>query len=301
MSLVLGIDLGGTNIKAVLMDRVTGQVRARRSVPTLDGQFVDGVPRFALGVQGLLAEFEAAAGQGPLALGLSAPGLAHPQGHCIQWMPGRMAGLEGFDWSQFLQRQVNVLNDAQAALLGEIWLGAAKGCQDVLMLTLGTGVGGAIVSGGQLLKGRMGRAGHLGHVTTDLNLPVDHFGTPGSLEAAMGNKTIQQRGEGRYASTLDLLAACKQGDAHALSVWDESVRHLAAALATFINILDPERMVLGGGIAIGAGEQLLQPLRARLQTYEWRPDGNAVDLVLAHLGEDAGAFGAAYSIKPLSS
>lgn len=291
MNPAIGIDLGGTNIKAALIDSDTGTLITSLSRPTLDGEFVNEAPRFALTVRDIVHELEAWAGQGKLRVGLSAPGLANPNGRCIDWMPGRMHGLEKLDWPVFLDREVQVLNDAHAALLGEVWIGAARNCNNVFMITLGTGVGGAAFCDGRLLKGAIGRAGHLGHVTTDLNAPLDLYGTPGSLEVAMGNKTIQIRGAGRYASTLALLDACVTGDAEAEKIWLESVRHLAAAIASLINVLDPELIILGGGIATGAGDRLLNPLAALLDQYEWRPGGNRVRLTLAKLGDEAGAFG----------
>lgn len=295
-NLAIGIDLGGTNIKAALIDCGSGQLITSLSRPTLDGEFVEKMPRFALTVRDIIEEFEAHAGQTNLPVGLSAPGLANPAGHCIDWMPGRMHGLEKLDWPAFLHRRVNVLNDAHAALLGEVWTGAAKGCQDVFMITLGTGVGGAVFSDGRLLKGAIGRAGHLGHVTTDANAPVDLYGTPGSLEVAIGNKTIIERGEGRYATTHALLDSVSAGDAHAEKVWNESVRHLAAAIASLINILDPELIILGGGISTGAGDRLLNPLSRFLDEYEWSPGGSRVRLALASLGDEAGAFGSVRSL-----
>lgn len=290
-SRAIGIDLGGTNIKAALVDRKTGQWVARLSKPTRDGEFAGVLPQFAVQVREIVAELEKEAGSGPLPIGLCAPGLANPGGRCIDWMPGRMHGLEKLDWPDVLDREVRVLNDAQAALLGEVWVGAAQGCEDAFMITLGTGVGGAIYSGGRLLRGAIGRAGHLGHMTTDVNAPCDVYGTPGSLEAAMGNNSLQERGQGRYANTHVLLEAVAAGDSRAEAIWRESVRHLAAAIAGLVNVLDPQRVILGGGIATGAGEQLLRPLQAFMDTYEWRPGGHRTQLVLASLGDDAGAFG----------
>ncbi|TDU64049.1 glucokinase [Prosthecobacter fusiformis] len=296
MNVAIGIDLGGTNIKAALIECETGKLVTSFSRPTLDGEFVDGVPRFALTVRGIVEELEAQAGGGRLRVGLSAPGLANPNGRCIDWMPGRMHGLEKLDWPTFLDRHVNVLNDAHAALLGEVWVGAARGCQNVFMVTLGTGVGGAIFCDGRILKGAIGRAGHLGHVSTDVNAPTDLYGTPGSLEVAIGNKTIQERGEGRYATTLALLEAVATGDEHAVKVWLESLRHLGAALGSLINVLDPELIILGGGIATGAGDRLLKPLSVFLDEYEWRPGGKQVRLALASLGDEAGAYGCVKSV-----
>ncbi|MFO1440136.1 MAG: ROK family protein [Verrucomicrobiaceae bacterium] len=295
MTPAIGIDLGGTNIKAALVDTQTAETLATLSKPTRDGEFEGSTPRFALTVREIVDEFEARVGQ-RLSIGLSAPGLANPNGTCIDWMPGRMHGLEKFMWADFLQRSCHVLNDAHAALLGEVWAGAAKGTQDAFMLTLGTGVGGAIWSGGRLLKGKIGRAGHLGHLSTDANAASDVFNTPGSLEAAIGNQTIGTRGEGRYATTLDLLAAYAAGDAHAERVWLESVRHLAAAIASLINVLDPEVIIVGGGIAVGAGERLFGPLQSMLDGFEWRPGGHQARLVPAALGDNAGCLGAVFQL-----
>lgn len=294
MSLSIGIDLGGTNIKAALIDRSSASLIASISRPTLDGEFVGDEPRFAHTVRDIVHELEAKAGQGKLSVGLSAPGLANRNGRCIDWMPGRMHGLEKLDWSAFLDREVRVLNDAHAALLGEVWIGAAKCCQDVFMITLGTGVGGAVLSEGRLLKGHIGRGGHLGHITVDANASKDIFNTPGSLESFLGNKTLQERGAGKYANTHVLVAAAASGDAQAKALWLESVRYLAVGIVSLVNVLDPELVILGGGIASGAGEHLMQPLQSYLDDFEWTPGGHRVRLALATAGEWAGAYGCVY-------
>jgi glucokinase len=291
MSLAIGIDLGGTNIKAALINAGSGERLVSISKPTLDGEFVGHEPRFSHTVREIVHELESKAGQGNLRVGLSAPGLANPNGRCIDWMPGRMHGLEKFDWPAFLEREVQVINDAHAALLGEVWIGSARGCQDVFMITLGTGVGGAVLSGGRLLKGSIGRGGHLGHISLDAKAPKDIFNTPGSLESFLGNKTLQDRGGDRYASTHDLVAAAAKGDAFAQSLWLESVHHLAVGIVSLINVLDPELVILGGGIAAGAGDQLMLPLQSALAEYEWTPGGHRVRLALATAGEWAGAYG----------
>ncbi len=291
LNLSVGIDLGGTNIKAALVDTQSAKTIVTLSKPTRDGEFENNTPRFALTVRGIVQEFEAQAGQ-KLAIGLSAPGLANPDGRCIEWMPGRMHGLEKFNWSAFLERDCRVLNDAHAALLGEVWAGAAKNTRDAFMLTLGTGVGGAVWSGGRLVKGKIGRAGHLGHISVDSNALCDDFNTPGSLEDAIGNQTIALRGEGRYATTHALLDAYAAGDEHAKKVWLTSVRHLAAATASLINVLDPEIVIIGGGIAVGAKERLFGPLQEMLDGFEWRPGGHQARIVPAELGDNAGCLGA---------
>lgn len=290
-SLAIGIDLGGTNIKASLIDMVSGERRHSLSRPTLDGQWQGPLPCFALTIRDLIIELESRVGLGNLPIGLCAPGLVNPSGRCVDWMPGRMHGLEKLDWADFLQRDIRLLNDAHAALLGEVWVGSARGCRDVFMMTLGTGVGGAVLSGGRLLRGAIGRGGHLGHISVQADAPADEFNTPGSLESFLGNQSLLGRSLGRYPNTHALVSAAGTGDEIAGQLWKESVRYLAVGIASLINVLDPECVILGGGIAAGAGDQLMIPLRAYLEQMEWRPGGHAVNLVLASAGEWAGSYG----------
>lgn len=292
----IGIDLGGTFIKAALIDVESGAVHHSVSKPTLDGEWRDDVPEFAFGVRTCVEELEAVIGASSLDVGLSAPGLADASGASIRWMPGRMHGIEGFVWADFLQRRVRVLNDAHAALLGEVWVGAACGVQNAIMLTLGTGVGGAIFADGRLLLGQIGRAGHLGHISIDAGGPVDAFQTPGSLEQAMGNQSVQRRSAGRFQTTHELVDAVVAGDAQAQECWQGSLRGLAVAIASLVNVLDPEVVVIGGGIATGAGATLMEPLREAVARFEWQPGGHAVRLELARAGDWAGAIGAVWNL-----
>src|SRR5262245_59602820 len=209
-------------------------------------------------------------------------------------MPGRLQGLVGLVWSEFLGTPfpIPVLNDAHAALLGEAWLGAARGCENVIMLTLGTGVGGAAMVDGRLLRGYSGKAGHLGHICLDPDGPQDICNAPGSLEDAIGNCTIKERSAGRFATTHDLIAAHLAGDVAATAVWLKSVKALAAGIASFTNVLDPKRAVIGGGIA-RAGEALFDPMEKMVREMEWKTAPKGIEIVPAELGELAGAYGAA--------
>jgi glucokinase len=148
-----------------------------------------------------------------------------------------------------------------------------------------------------LLKGHIGRGGHLGHITVDAKAPKDIFNTPGSLESFLGNKTLQERGAGKYENTHVLVAAAASGDADAQALWLESVRYLAVGIVSLVNVLDPELVILGGGIASGAGDQLLQPLQACLDEFEWAPGGHRVRLALASAGEWAGAYGCVHQLN----
>jgi glucokinase len=282
----IGIDLGGTTAK-MLAVTPKGRIVGRGVAPTADATWREHVAR---AFKTLVAEVD-----GNLRwVGVAAPGLPAPDGRSIAVMPERLPGLEGLDWQHFLRMafEVPVVNDAQGALLGETWLGAARGSQNAILLTLGTGVGGAILADGKLLRGKIGRAGHLGHVTLDPDGPADICSMPGSLEDAIGDCTIQLRTGGRFKTTKALVTAAAAGDAEARRVWRTSVRLLAIAIASFVNIVDPEIVVVGGGIA-KSGPALFGPLRRDLAKYEWRPGGARVAVLPARLGDRAGAFGAA--------
>lgn len=284
-----GLDIGGTQIKAAAFDE-TGRRLASALTP---GEALCG-SAWRESVREALTILEKETGTRIDRVGLAAPGRTAPDGRSICEMPGRLTGLTGLDWTAFLDRShpVPVLNDAQAALLGEVWCGAAKGLRDCFMLTLGTGVGGAVLSGGRLLTGHAGRAGHLGHISLNPDGPPGIVRTPGSLEDAVGNHTVSLRSGGRWQMTRDLLTAMEGGDPQAREVWLRSIRALAAGIASLINVLDPAAVILGGGI-MAAGVQLLAPLHAALDEMEWVLEGRRVPIIPAELGEMAGACGAA--------
>src|SRR5262249_49928896 len=153
----------------------------------------------------------------------------------IAFMPSRLAGLEGLSWQEWigLDTPVPVFNDGQAALLGEGWLGGAKGASNVVLLTLGTGVGGAAMVDGALLHGHLGGAGHLVHVSLDPEGARDIVNTPGSLEDAIGEHNLAIRSGGRFFSTRQLVETFRSGSAEAAEIWLRSIRALAAAVAGF--------------------------------------------------------------------
>ena len=160
------------------------------------------------------------------------------------------------------------------------------------MLTLGTGVGGAIMINGQPYQGAFNKAGHIGHMVINDEGEPDICGMPGSLEDAIGNATVFKRSGGRFTNTRSLLEAYRQGDAGAVRVWLTSVKKLAIGIASLTNILSPEMIILGGGIT-EAGNDLFVQLDNFLAKYEWRTGGNRVNVVKAQFGEMAGAVGAA--------
>ncbi len=287
--LLVGLDLGGSRIKAVALTP-EGTRHWSRRVTFQENRPLEWSRRIRE-----LTEAIDDSGEGTVvSLGLAAPGLVAEDDRSIWHMPGRLRGLERLNWSERLGRPVKVLNDAQAALLGESWMGAAQGLANVVFLTLGTGVGGAAMVDGNMLRGVLGRAGHLGHMCLDADGPPDICRTPGSLEQVIGNCSIRQRSGGRFADTLDLIQAMRAGDRQARFLWLKSVRLLSCGLVSLINLFDPEAIVIGGGIALAGGD-LFDPIANYLAETEWLVSDHQVPVKPARLGDLAGATGAAIS------
>ena len=285
--IVIGIDLGGTRIKAVAIDEM-GNILHQHYQPTNDGD--DTIWKNA--ILEAVHEIQSKLPGNNVVIGISAPGLPNSVNSAIAFMPGRLQGLENFDWTEFLKIRTFVLNDAISAMMAEARFGAAKGRKNVVMLTLGTGVGGAILIEGKPYQGAFNKAGHIGHMVIDSDGEADCIGMPGSLEDAIGNCTILKRTSGKYSSTHDLLEAVRNGNSFAADVWLTSVKKLAIGIAALTNILSPEMIVLGGGIT-EAGNDLFDPLEKFMSNYEWRAGGNQTEIVKAQYGDLAGAVGAA--------
>lgn len=286
----LGVDLGGTQIKCVGISANDSLIHESRT-PTQD----TGDENWLRHVVETIQKVQEKIGADATSIGIAAPGIVTPDNRSISWMGGRMVGPVGVDWSEQLNTSfpVWVLNDAHAALLGEHRKGAAAKFQNVAMLTLGTGVGGAIMINGEILQGTIGRAGHLGHMCLDSDGKSGITNVPGSLEDAIGNWTVSQRSHGKFESTRALVDAVQADDADAKTVWEFSVYQLACGIVSIINVVDPEAIILGGGIA-ETGDALFGPLREHMEKLEWRPNGHKVPIESAILGDLAGAYGVAY-------
>jgi glucokinase len=289
-ALAIGIDLGATNIKGVLINR-QGEVLQYESCITNEKAATDIIWKEA--VASIVKKLQGKEEQSITAIGLSAPGIPNDDNTCIAFMPSRLIGIENFVWSGFLHKETKVINDANAALLAEAYFGVGKGVSNMVMLTLGTGVGGSIFINGSLYQGFHQMAGHLGHLTVDANdKDLDITGTPGSLEDAIGDATVSRRSYGRFTSTRSLVEAYQTGDTFATYLWLDAIKKLAVGLSSICNSLSPERIILGGGI-IKAEEALMQPLADFMELYEWRPGGKKTPIFIAKYQDYAGAIGAA--------
>lgn len=291
MSFYIGIDLGGTRIKGVAID-ANGNILHQTYTPTNDGEGEVWKNAIAATVNGLKEKLNTQ----NIIIGISAPGLPDKENTAIAFMPGRLEGLENFSWSNYLQNPSYVLNDGVAALVAEARTGAAKESVNAIMVTLGTGVGGALLINKQAYQGSNKKAGHIGHTVVNCDGDCDVTGMPGSLEECIGNCTVEKRSKGKYTSTKELIDAYRNGDNDAEKVWITSIKHLAMALASASNFISPDTIIVGGGIA-EANEDLFTPLNKWFDTFEWQPGGIRPVIVKAVHADLAGAIGAAFFAK----
>jgi glucokinase len=287
----LGLDLGGTNIKWVVLDQ-DGTPLADGSLPTEgDGGPDHVVERLAL------AGHEAIAAAGPIATaGVGVPGIydaTHGRIRFFTNLPGPWAGHPlGAPLSEALGVPVRLINDARAFTLAEARVGAGKGCASLVGVTLGTGVGGGIVLDGRLVLGYHGTAGEIGHQVIDCTpgAPPCGCGNTGCLESFVRAAALASAAG--TATAAEAFAADQRGDPRAHAAVEKWIDYLAIGLANVVTILTPDRIVLGGGVASAAG-RIIVPLRERFKTHVHLTDPNHVEIVHAALGVRAGAIGAA--------
>ena len=289
VTLHLGLDLGGTNVKWALVERDGfPRVTAAGSAPTHAHEGPDRVvARLAEVGRGALN------GAAPDSVGVGVPGVFDVDSGTTAFLPN----LPG-DWAgaavagpvgEALGAPAVLVNDARAFAVGESQLGAARGCRTAVFVTVGTGVGGGVVVDGHLHLG-IGTAGELGHQTVAPDGPLCRCGNRGCVEAVASAEAIAAAG-GR-ATVEEIVVAAEAGEQRAREALARAGRYLGIALANCVLLLAPERIVVGGGVA-GAGELLLEPIRAELRQRVRVAPVERVDVVPAELGPGAGAIGAA--------
>lgn len=287
----LGLDLGGTNIKWVVLEGDgSPEVAASGSLPTN----AEGGPET---VSARLIEAGGAAStkHGPFdSIGLGVPGLFDSATGRVTLFPNLPGLWTGFPLrdriSAALGGPIAMINDARAFALAESTMGAGKGASIVVAMVLGTGVGGGITIGGRLHLGAFGTAGELGHQTVMPDGPMCGCGNRGCVEAL--TKAGALAALAGKATAEEVYEAAARGDETSRQAIAEVAGYLGIALANTITLIGPEVVVIGGGIA-AAGELLLAPLRAAIRERVTLVPVDRVSVVLAELGSSAGAIGAA--------
>ncbi len=285
-SQVIGVDLGGTAIKLG---------RYCESGECLTQLVVD-TPQPATPEAVLTAIVQAIDQLDPdrqvRAIGIGTPGPACAQGR-IARVAINLAGWQDVPLAEWIEAKTGLptvlANDANCAGLGEAWLGAGCDFQDLIVLTLGTGVGGAVILNGELFTGRTGAAGELGLITLDPKGPPCNSGNQGSLEQHCSVQAVRRE----MGCEPDKLAAqALAGDAAAIAYWQQYGHYLGVGLTSLIYVLTPEAIILGGGISAGA-DLFLPTVWQEIEQRVLPSSREGLQILVAKLGSQAGVAGAA--------
>lgn len=283
---VIGIDLGGTAIKFGTFTP-DGTCSQTLTIPTPQPATPEAVLNTITAIVKQLQEANKC-----MAIGLGIPGPADARGR-IARVAINLKGWQDVPLAEWLERATGLpttlANDANCAGLGEAWLGAGRKFRDSILLTLGTGVGGAIILDSKLFTGHQGAAGELGLISLNPDGPLCNSGNNGSLEQYASVQAIR-RVTGKEPAEMAQLAA--QGNPEALAFWQEYGRLLGIGLTTLIYIFTPEAIILGGGIS-GAAEFFLPSTLAEIQRRVLPSSRSGLEVLIAELGNQAGIVGAA--------
>jgi glucokinase len=304
----IAIDLGGTNLRGAVVS-AAGDILVETSRPTLAQEGSDAViERIAETV----AEVAAQAGvEADVPIGIGCPGPLDTRQGVVLFTPN-LVGWENVPLRDRLAaatgRHVELANDANAAALGEMYFGAGRGHQNMVWVGLGTGVGGGVISEGRLIDGARGMGGELGHVSVSIDGPRCHCGSLGCIEAycsawALTDEATRLvtsgRGDAILAHATDGIigpraigAAAAAGDRAALQLLARAGTALGVGLANFVQIFNPEIVVIGGGVA-EIGEPLLAPARRAIETYSFPSMHEGLVITHSLLGVKTGTYGAA--------
>lgn len=306
---IVGVDLGGTQIRALLTDADGNKlVRVQRLTQAEKGPEAV-IDRILKTIEDVLAK----ADQEVAGIGMGAPGPVDPSTGTL-YDPPNLPGWEAISLTDRVEDEFDlpafIGNDANVAALGEHRFGAGQGVDNLLYVTVSTGIGGGIISGGRLLVGARGFAGEVGHQTLDPDAdgPMCGCGQPGHLEAFASGPAIARdarqaiRDGGQSAMTglagsveaitAETVAhAAARGDALALQILRRAAFYIGLGLTNLIHVIEPQRILIGGGVS-QAGDLLFEPIRETVNQHLMSHVYQGVEIVPADLGDDVGLLGA---------
>jgi len=310
--LILGIDLGGTKILTSVINP-EGEMLSRDHSVTPAAEGPEGVIRAILASAGRAVEGASLAMDRVSAVGVGAPGLADTEAGILFTSPN-LPGWKDIPLRDLIQEKLKkkafLINDGNAAALGEYYFGAAKGVRHFIYVTISTGIGGGIVIDGKILKGSRGMAGEIGHTTIDDEGPPCHCGNRGCWEAlasgtALAKAARKEIEEGADTTILTLAEgkieqvtaqtvqwAAEKDDPLAHQLIHKTAYYFGVGLANLVNLFNPEMIVIGGGLS-NMGDRLLQPAYRVAEERAFNRAYRTVRFVRAALGRNSGVLGAA--------
>jgi len=313
----IGIDVGGTNVKIALVDD-NGKIIYSNSVPTYAKMGYEyTVNNIKQAIKDLMKETNTTPSDIE-GIGFDFPGQVDCKTGVVKLAPN-IPGWVNVPIAQMIEDEFHIPtridNDVRCAALGELKFGAGRGCENFICITVGTGIGSGIVINGKVVRGATNAAGELGHIKLQMNGgPICGCGDTGCLEAfasgpaivAMaqeyikGGKSTKFREmaavEGGEITPYMVAKAAEEGDPVAKRIFEIVGEYIGIGLTSVINLLNPERVIIGGGVA-ESGELLLGPIRKTVKERAMVVAGNAVEIVPAQLGNSAGVIGASMLIE----
>ncbi|MFD8381799.1 ROK family protein [Streptomyces sp. NPDC059679] len=292
----IGVDLGGTKVAAGLVQG-QGRVHRRLSLPTPHGQGASAIISL---IADMCCDLASDSPRRPLPVGIGTPGIINPRRGVVVTATNTMPGWQGTAVADELRRatgsRVVVDNDARALALGEQLYGAGRGASDVLYASVGTSVGGALVCQGRLLTGAHCGAGEIGHLPVSEGCDVCSCGNIGHLETVASGPAIaaayaRATRQHKPPDLRDVAERARHGDAAAITALRDGAEALGRALAGMAAVLDPQRVVVGGGVS-RIGADYWTPLRNAFHGNAL-PGAATVDITPTAFTEDAGVIGAA--------
>lgn len=314
MRFVLGIDVGGTNLVVGSVAEDGQTLLAPASEPThAEAGATDVVDRLvALAERAIAATRQQAPGAEILGIGVGAPGPLDTKSGVVLLTPN--LGWVNMPLRQIIRDRLGLPaaldNDANCAVLGEWWVGAARGTRHAIGITIGTGIGGGLILDGRLYHGASDVAGEIGHTTIDTEGRRCKCGNYGCLEAYASGPNIAQRavealeagaesrlpgyvgGDLKLVTAQTVYQAAQDGDELALEVVNDTAKFLGAGIGNLLNVFNPEVVVVCGGVTL-AGDHLFVPLRREVARRAFKPAVNACRIVPGELAGTAGVYGAA--------
>ncbi|MGH1831052.1 ROK family protein [Enterococcus gilvus] len=297
---IIGVDIGGTSIKLALLD-IAGNLLEKWSIGTNISDNGCHIPieiassiKSRVGMRGNAIE-------DVLGIGIGVPG---PVDDCCVKRAVNL-GWQDFPLKKVIEQELNVpvvlLNDANAAALGEFWQGSVEQSKDIVFITIGTGVGGGVIVAGQIINGYHSSGGEIGHIPVkseekricgcgNVNC-LECYGSANGMVKTMNNLA----GKKVVSEAKEVFEMIRDGNALAQEALSITIDYLAAAISGIINTLDPEELVIGGGVS-ESGELFIEPLKKALEEYVFPQIRGSVCVRKASLGNDAGIYGAAYQI-----
>lgn len=295
----IGVDIGGTSIKLGIVTE-NGEVLVRKETIYTDSEdgrsvmqaMTDSIRELIADQHADISDFSG--------IGVSAAGCINSVTGSVAENGGNVPGWSRTEVTMLLREEfglpASLANDANCAVLGEFWKGAASGCSNVVGVTLGTGVGGGVITGGRLLEGAHGYAGELGHFTTHAGGEHCVCGLDGCFERYASTSALIRRASSEdpeLKSGRILFGRAADGDRHALGLLEEWIDEIAYGITGLVHIFDPELVLIGGGVS-AQEELLIEPLKARVISMVMPDFAADLEFRPAALGNDAGLIGAVY-------